>query len=103
MAKTKKPNIIPLADRVLVRPVVTEEVSKGGIIIPDTVSKEKPEHGEVIAVGEGRVGDDNQRIPLSVKVGDTIIFSKYGFDEVKHEGEEYYIIREDSILAVINT
>lgn len=76
--------------------------SPSGIIIPDTVSKEKPEQGIVVAVGPGRVGDDNLRVPMSVEVGDRIIFSKYGFDEVKVGGKEYFIVSEQGVLAVIN-
>ncbi|HEY4515686.1 MAG TPA: co-chaperone GroES [Candidatus Paceibacterota bacterium] len=94
---------MPLGDRVLVKPLDTDEMSKtaSGIIIPDTVSKEKPEQGLVIALGEGRVNQDGKKIPMSLKVGDKIIFSKYGYDEVKYEGEEYYILKEENIFAVI--
>lgn len=98
--------IRPLADRVVVRRLTEEEMgtkSASGIIIPDTVSKEKPEQGMVIAVGTGKWNEDgDKRLPLEVKVGDRIVFSKYGFDEVKVAGEEYYIVSEASILAVIN-
>lgn len=97
---TKK-KIIPLGDRVLVSVVAAETKTKSGIIIPDTVSKERPEQGVVIAVGEGRVTDEGKTIVPKVKVGDTIIFSKYGPDELKLEGEEYYILNESNILAVI--
>lgn len=95
--------IIPLGDRVLVRPFDPDEMTTtaSGIIIPDTVSKEKPEQGEVIAVGDGK-WDDGVRAPMSVKVGDRVMFSKYGYDEIKYEGREYYILREESILAIIN-
>ncbi len=102
--KSKAP-IMPLGDRVLLRPLSTEETSTrthSGIIIPDTVSKEKPEQGTVIAVGEGRIGDDNERVPMSVSVGDRVVFSKYGYDEVKVDGVEYYLVSESNILAVIN-
>lgn len=94
--------IVPLGDRVLLRPISEEEQSKtaAGIIIPDTVSKEKPEQGTVVAVGEGRL-EEGQRVPLSVKVGDKVVFSRYGYDEIKLDGEEYYILKEDNILAVI--
>ncbi len=95
----------PLGDRIVVRPLTDEETgtrSPSGIIIPDTVSKEKPEQGIVVAVGPGRHGDDNERIPMSVAVGDKVIFSKYGFDEVKVGGKEYFIVSEASVLAVIN-
>ena len=98
-----KHKIVPLHDRVVVKPFTEEEKkTKSGLIIPDTVSKERPEQGKVLAVGEGRFNDDGKRIPMTVKVGDIILFSKYGPDEVKVEGEEFYILREDSILAIIN-
>ncbi len=90
----------PLADRVLVKRIEEEEVRKGGIIIPDT-AKEKPQKGEVIAVGPGRVDENGKRIPMEVKVGDKVIFSKYAGSEVKIDGEEYLIMREDDILAII--
>lgn len=97
--------IKPLGDRVAVRQLTDEELgtkSASGIIIPDTVSKEKPEQGMVIAVGPGKWDEDGEkRIPVDVKVGDRIVFSKYGFDEVKVGGEEYYIVSESSILGII--
>jgi len=92
--------IKPLADRVLVKRIEEEEVKKGGIIIPDT-AKEKPQKGEVLAVGPGRVDENGKRIPLEVKVGDRILFSKYAGNEVKMGDEEYLIMREDDILAII--
>lgn len=95
--------ITPLGDRVLIKPfLATETDTKNdfGIIIPDTVSKERPEQGKVIAVGEGRY-EDGKLVPLKVRVGDKVIFSKYGFDEVKVDGDELYILKEDSILAII--
>jgi chaperonin GroES len=102
----KKPasGIIPLGDRILLKPVSMEKekVTDFGIIIPDTVNKEKPEQGTVIAVGEGR-WDDGKRVPMSVKVGDKVVFSRYGYEEVKVDGEEYYILKEENILAIINT
>ncbi len=93
-------SITPLADRVLIKPLAKEETTAAGIIIPDTVSKEKPEQGKVVAVGAGKY-EDGKLIAPRVKVGDTVVFSKYGYDELKVEGEEYFILREDSILAVI--
>ncbi len=93
----------PLNDRIVVRPLTEEETgtrSPSGIIIPDTVSKEKPEQGIVVAVGPGRM-DDGERIPLDIEVGDRVIFSKYGYDEVKVGGKEYFIVSEGSVLAVI--
>ena len=92
--------IKPLADRVLVKRIEEEEVKKGGIIIPDT-AKEKPQKGEVLAVGPGRVDENGKRIPMEVKVGDKILFSKYAGSEVKVGDEEYLIMREDDILAII--
>ena len=97
-----KHSIIPLGDRVLVKPSLPEGAkTQSGIIIPDTIDKEKPEQGKVVAVGEGKRNDQGDFIPLQVKKGDMVIFSKYGPDEIKIDGEEYYIIREDSLLAII--
>jgi len=94
--------IKPLADRILLKPISADEMktTSSGIIIPDTVSKEKPEQGVVVAVGDGK-WDDGVKIPLSVKVGDKVVFSRYGYDEVKLDGVEYYILKEENILAVI--
>lgn len=98
MSKTK---IIPLGDRVLVRALKDDvQKTKSGIIIPETVSKERPEQGQVVAVGEGKF-DDGVRVPMTVQVGDTVLFSKYGPEEIKVDGEEYLIVREESILAII--
>lgn len=100
---SKKIGIQPLGDRVLVRPDSADDAkSPGGIYIPDTARTEKPERGTVVAVGPGKRGDDQKIIPVGVKVGDKVMFSKYGFDEVKVEDQEYYIISESSILAVFN-
>lgn len=90
----------PLQDRILVQRVEEEEKTKGGIIIPDT-AKEKPAEGKVIAVGNGKVGDDGKRTPVEIKVGDRVLFGKYSGTEVKIEGEEYLIMREDDVLGVI--
>ncbi|HLP44186.1 MAG TPA: co-chaperone GroES [Candidatus Nanoarchaeia archaeon] len=95
--------IQPLGDRVLIKPFFAEEdknKNNFGIIMPDTVNKEQPEQGEVLAVGEGRY-EDGKIVPLKVKVGDTVIFSKYGFDEVKTGDQSLYILKEDSILAIV--
>ncbi|MBI2874270.1 MAG: co-chaperone GroES [Firmicutes bacterium] len=89
----------PLGDRVVVKPIVQEEVTKGGIVLPDT-AKERPQEGEVIAVGPGRVLDSGERVKLEVAVGQRVIYAKYSGTEVKLEGEEYLIIRENDILAV---
>jgi len=96
-----KVKLQPLGDRVLVRPIAPDEKQTGsGIIIPETVDKEKPEKGKVVAVGEGRF-EDGKLVPVRVKVGETVVFSKYGYDEIKVEGEEFFIIKEDNILAVV--
>ena len=104
-AKEKSP-ITPLGDRVIVRPLTEEElgtVSASGIIIPDTAKKEKPEQGIVIAVGPGKWDEDGEkRIPMEVKVGDRVVFSKYGYDEVKIDDKEYFIVSESSILGIFN-
>ncbi len=90
----------PLQDRIIVKRVEEESTTKGGIIIPDT-AKEKPAEGEVIAVGIGRLGEDGKRIALEIKKGDKILFSKYSGTEVKIEGDEYLIMREDDVLGII--
>lgn len=98
--------IKPLGDRVIVRPLTEEEigtVSASGIIIPDTAKKEKPEQGVVIGVGPGKWDEDGEkRIPMEVKAGDRIVFSKYGYDEVKFGDKEYFIVSESSILGIFN-
>ncbi len=92
--------IRPLHDRILVKRMEEQEVKKGGIIIPDT-AKEKPQEGKVIAAGNGKVGDDGKKIPLDVKAGDRILFGKYSGNEVKIEDEEYVIMREEDVLAIL--
>jgi len=92
--------IRPLQDRVIVKRLEEEEKTKGGIIIPDT-AKEKPQEGKVIAVGKGKLTEDGKLIPLDVKAGDRILFGKYSGTEVKIEGEEHLIMREEDILGVI--
>ena len=92
--------IKPLNDRILVKRTEEETKTKGGIIIPDT-AKEKPQRGEVIAVGPGKMGDDGKRIPLDVKKGDKVLFSKYAGTEIKVDGVEQIFMREDDILGVI--
>jgi len=96
----KKPKVHPLGDRVLVKRFEEEEVVKGGIIIPDT-AQEKPQKGEVVAVGKGRLNDDGEAIPLEVKEGDKVLFGKYAGNEVTIDDVEYMIMREDDILAII--
>ncbi|MFP3867426.1 MAG: co-chaperone GroES [Desulfobacteraceae bacterium] len=92
--------IKPLNDRVLVKRLEETQVTKGGIFIPDT-AKEKPIEGRIVAVGAGKVSDKGERMPMSVKEGDRILFGKYAGTEVKLEGEEYLMMREDDILAII--
>ena len=92
--------ITPLHDRILVKRIEEEEKTKGGIIIPDT-AKEKPSEGKVVAVGKGKVGEDGKLMPLDVKKGDRILFSKYSGTEVNIEGDEHLIIREDDVLGVV--
>jgi chaperonin GroES len=101
MGDTKtKLNIIPLADRIIVKPLEPKEVKKGGIIIPDT-AKEKPQEGEVVAVGKGKT-EDGKLIPMEVKLGDKILYGKYSGTEIKINDEEYLIMREEDVLAIIN-
>lgn len=96
-----KVNVKPLSDRILVKRIEEQEMKKGEIIIPDT-AKEKPQQGEVIAVGPGKFGEDGKRLPLDVKVGDKILMGKYSGTEVKVDSEEYLIMREDDVLAIIS-
>ena len=93
-------NVRPLRDRILVKRVEEAEQRVGGIIIPDT-AKEKPQQGRVVAVGHGRVNDEGKVLPLDVKAGDTILFGKYSGTEIKLDGEEYLIIREEEVLGVV--
>ena len=90
----------PLYDRLVVKRLEEEEKTKGGIIIPDA-AKEKPQEGRVIAVGEGKVLENGQKSPLSVKVGDKILFGKYSGTEIKIDGDEHLILREDDVLAIV--
>ena len=92
--------IRPLQDRILVQPIRDKEVRKGGIIIPDS-AKEKPIEGRVTAVGAGKVGEDGKRVKLDVKVGDKVLYSKYGGTEIKIEGDDYLLMREDDILGIV--
>jgi chaperonin GroES len=93
-------NIRPLYDRIVVKRLEEQEVRQGGIIIPDT-AKEKPQEGEVVAVGQGKRLEDGKLVPLDVKVGDRILFGKYSGSEIKLDGEEYMIMREDEVLGIL--
>jgi len=88
----------PLADRLVVKPIEREEMTKSGIVLPDTV-KERPQEGEIIAVGPGRLSEDGKRIAMEVKVGDRVVYAKYGGTEIKIEDEDLVILRESDILA----
>jgi chaperonin GroES len=94
-------NLRPLEDRIVVRPLEAEERTASGLVIPDT-AKEKPQQGKVVAVGAGKQKDDGKRIALDVKEGDTILFGKYSGQEIKLDGEELLIMREDEVLAILD-
>ena len=94
-------NITPLGERIVIKVLETEEKTKSGIFIPDT-AKEKPQMGEVVAVGSGRVLDNGQKVALDVKVGDKVLFAKYAGTEVKLDGEEYMVLKESDVLAIVN-
>jgi chaperonin GroES len=90
----------PLSDRILVERVAEDEKTKGGIIIPDT-AKEKPAEGKIVATGNGRMGEDGKLLPMDIKVGDRVLFSKYGGTDVKIDGTDYLILRQDDVLGII--
>ncbi len=92
--------IRPLQDRILVQPIKEKQVRKGGIIIPDS-AQEKPIEGRVKAVGAGKVGEDGKRVKLDVKIGDKVLYSKYGGTEIKIEGEDFLLMREDDVLGIV--
>jgi chaperonin GroES len=93
--------IRPLADRVVIKPVDREEVTKGGIFLPDTASKERPMEGTILAVGDGRLDDNGKRIPMNVKVGEKVLFAKYSGTEYKVDDVEYLILAEKDILGIV--
>ena len=93
-------NIKPLEDRLVVKPLDAEQTTTSGLVIPDT-AKEKPQEGEVLAVGPGRIDDKGNRVPLDVQVGDRVIYSKYGGTEIKHGGQEFLILSARDVLAVV--
>lgn len=92
--------VIPLGDRVLAKRIEAEDVTKGGIVLPDS-AKEKPKEGKVVSVGKGKIDDNGKNIPLSVKVGDKILFTSYAGTEIKIEGEEHLILGQEDILAIV--
>lgn len=93
--------IKPLNDKIIIKPITEDEVTKSGIVLPDTVDKEKPEKGEVVAAGPGKLLDNGQRAPMSVKVGDKVMFKKYGPDEIKVGEEELLVISEEDIIGIL--
>ena len=94
-------NIKPLEDRIVVKPLEAEQTTASGLVIPDT-AKEKPQEGEVVAIGPGRIDDNGNRVPLDVNIGDKVIYSKYGGTEVKYAGEEYLILSARDVLAIVS-
>jgi chaperonin GroES len=100
MTDAGKINVKPLGDRILVKPLEPKEEKRGGIIIPDT-AKEKPMEGKVVATGEGKMTDEGKRLAMDVKVGDTVIYSKYGGTEIKINNEEYLFMSQDDILGIV--
>ena len=93
--------IRPLADRVVIKPAAKEEKTKGGLFLPDTASKEKPQEGTIMAVGEGKLDDNGKRVPVSVQVGDRVLFAKYAGTDIKLDDEDYLILVEKDVLAVV--
>jgi chaperonin GroES len=91
----------PLNDYVVIKPITAEKITKSGIVLPDTINKEKPEQGEIIAIGNGKLLDNGQRGSMSVKIGDKVMFRKYSPDEIKIEEKEYLIIRESDIMLIL--
>lgn len=94
-------NLRPLNDHLIVKPVLEDAITKSGIVLPDTVDKEKPEQGEVVAVGPGRALDNGSRLEMSVKVGNKILFKKYSPDEIKVKGEDFLVLSESDVIAII--
>ncbi len=93
--------IKPLADHILIEPLKEEEKTKGGILLPDTAEKERPERGKVIAIGPGRKTEEGKLIPMGLKEGDKVLFTKYGPNEIKIDGKEYLIAKEEDVLAIV--
>jgi chaperonin GroES len=93
--------IRPLADRVVIKPAAKEEKSKSGLFLPDTANKEKPQEGTIVAVGEGKLDDNGKRVPVAVTVGDRVLFAKYAGTEIKLDDEDYLILAEKDVLAVV--
>ena len=100
-AKEMMSKLHPMDDRILVEPIEAETSTSFGLVLPDTASKEKPQKGRVVAVGPGKMTDEGKRLPMTVKAGDTILFTKYGPTEVKIEGKEIYFLQESDVLAIV--
>lgn len=94
-------NLKPLGDHLIVKPISEDKTTKSGIVLPDTVDKERPEHGEVVAVGPGRTLDNGNKLPMSVQVGQKIMFKKYSPDEIKVNGEDYLVLSESEVIAIV--
>ena len=94
-------NLKPLHNQVIIKPIKESTATPSGLVLPETAEKERPEKGEVIAAGPGKLQDNGQRSPMSVKIGDQVVFKKYFPDEIKINGQEFYVIREDDIIAII--
>ncbi len=94
-------NLKPLHNQVIIKPIKESTATPSGLVLPETAEKERPEKGEVIAAGPGKLQDNGQRSPMSVKIGDQVVFKKYSPDEIKINGQEFYVIREDDIIAII--
>ncbi len=94
-------NLKPLFDNIIVKRIEEEEKTKSGIVLPDTIDKEKPQKGEVIAIGEGKITDSGNKIEMQVKVGDQVLFKKYSPDEIKVDGEEYLVMTQNDIIAIV--
>lgn len=97
----KTTHLKPLGDRVLVKPLPGEEVTRGGVILPDT-AKEKPQQGEVVAIGSGKILENGQKVPMEVKIGDAVLYGKYSGTEIKLDGEEYLIVKENELFGIIS-
>ncbi|MFH1454012.1 MAG: co-chaperone GroES [Armatimonadota bacterium] len=96
----KNVQLKPLGDRVVIKPLPTEEVTRGGVILPDSV-KEKPQEGKIVAVGTGKILENGQKVPMEVKTGDTVLYGKYSGTEIKLNGEDYLIVRENELFGII--
>ena len=94
-------NLKPLFDNIVVKRIEEKETTKSGIVLPDTIDKEKPQKGEVVAVGDGKISENGEKIPMQVKTGDKILFRKYAPDEIKIDGEEYLVMTQSDVIAIL--